>query len=110
MRAESSGAPLFTFSLLCSESARLDRESGPHRALGVVVLRRRIAEIGQNAFTDVFAHGLADEAVEPGDDFGDNAAKCGDDLAQIFGIEPRGERRRADEFADHHREAPPLGG
>src|SRR4051794_7399804 len=32
-----------------------------------------------------------------------------DHLAQVFGIEARGERRRADQVAEHHRQLSPLG-
>ena len=34
---------------------------------------------------------------------------CGDDLAQILGIEPRRERGRADQVAEHHRQLPAFG-
>jgi hypothetical protein len=34
---------------------------------------------------------------------------CGDNLAQILGIEPRGQGRRADQVAKHHRELATLG-
>jgi hypothetical protein len=32
-----------------------------------------------------------------------------DDLAQILGVEPRRQRRRADQIAEHHRQLPPFG-
>jgi hypothetical protein len=31
-----------------------------------------------------------------------------DDPAQLLGIEPRGQRRRADQIAEHHGEVPTL--
>jgi hypothetical protein len=34
---------------------------------------------------------------------------CGDDLAQILGVEARGERGRADQVAKHHRQLPAFG-
>jgi hypothetical protein len=34
--------------------------------------------------------------------------KVSDHLAQILGIEPRGQRRRTDQIAEHHREPTPL--
>ena len=78
----------------------------PNRPLGIILMRSRIAEINRHAV----AHILADKAVEPGGDLGDGLMKGGDDLAQIRGIEPLGERRRTVEIADHHRQLPPLGG
>ena len=67
-------------------------------------MRSRVAEIDQHAVAHVFG----DKAIEPGDDLGDGAVIRADDLAQILGIEPRGERRRADQIAEHHRQLPPL--
>jgi hypothetical protein len=64
----------------------------------------RVAEIDQ----DTVAHVLGDKAIEPGDHFGDGAVIGGDDLAQILGIELRGERGRANEVAEHDRELPSL--
>ena len=77
----------------------------PHRPLGVVLMRLRVAEINQ----DAVAHVSGDEALEPDDDLGDGAVIRPDYLAQILGIEVRRERGRADEVAEHHRELPPLG-
>ena len=68
-------------------------------------MRLRIAEIDQHPVAHVFG----DKAVEPGDHLGDGAVIGGDDLAQILGIEPRGERGRADQIAEHHRQLPAFG-
>ena len=68
-------------------------------------MRLRVAEIDQNAV----AHVPGDEAAGSGDDFGDGAVIRGDNLAQILGIEPRGECGRADQIAEHHRQLPPFG-
>jgi hypothetical protein len=65
----------------------------------------RVAKIDQRAV----AHVIRDKAIEPGDDYGDGAMIRGDDLAQILGIEPRRERGRADQIAEHNRELPPFG-
>jgi hypothetical protein len=65
----------------------------------------RIAEIDQ----DAVAHVLGDETIEPGDDLGDGAVIGGDDLAQILGIEARGECGRADQIAEHYRKLPAFG-
>jgi hypothetical protein len=56
----------------------------PDRALAIILMRSRVAEIDQHAV----AHLLGDKAIEPGND----AVIHGDDLAQILGVEPRGER------------------
>ena len=77
-----------------------------HRPLGVVLMRLRVAEIDQHAV----AHVPGDKAVEPGDHLGDRAVIRGDDLAQILGIEPRRERGRADQVAEHHRQLPAFRG
>ena len=71
-----------------------EREPGAHRPLGVVLVRLRVAEIDQHAV----AHVLGDEAAEAGDRLGDAAVIGADDLAQVLGVEPGGERRRADEI------------
>ena len=48
-----------------------------HRPLGVILMRLRIAEIGEHSV----AHIPGDEAIEPGDDFCDGAVISSDDLA-----------------------------
>jgi hypothetical protein len=68
-------------------------------------MRLRIAEINQYAI----AHVVGDKAVEPGNNFGYSVVICGDDLAQIFGIEPRRKRGRADQIAEHHRQLSAFG-
>ena len=47
--------------------------------------------------------------VEAPDDIGGGAMIRGDDLPQIFRVESRRERRRADEIAEHHRQLPAFG-
>src|SRR5215472_7510802 len=69
-------------------------------------MRSRIAEIDENTVAHVFR----DKAVERVDSVGDHATIGGDDLTQIFGIEPRGELCRSDQVAEHYRQLPPLGG
>ena len=68
-------------------------------------MRSRVAEIGEHAI----AHVPGDEPVELADDVGDSAKVFVDNLAQILGVEPRGERGRANEIAEHYRERPALG-
>jgi hypothetical protein len=82
-----------------------DTQPCSHRPLGIVLMRSGVAEIDEHAV----AHVLGDKAVEPGDDRGGRTMICGDDLAQILGIEARGERSRADQVAEHHRQLTALG-
>ena len=53
---------------------------------------------------------FGNKAVEAAGRTGDGAAIDGDNLAQILGIEPRGQCRRADQLAEHHGQLPALGG
>jgi len=100
--------PIRTFQrLLYGEPADRvdDREPGARRALGVVLMRLGIAEINQHAV----AHILGDKTAKAADGVGDAAVVGADDLTQILGIEARGQRRRADQIAEQHRQLPPLG-
>jgi hypothetical protein len=65
----------------------------------------RIAEINQHAVAHVFG----DVTVEAANRRRHTALISADHLAQLFGIEPRGERRRADQIAEHHRQLPAFG-
>ena len=80
-------------------------QPGPHRPLGVVLMRPRIAEIGQHPV----AHEFGDKAVIARDDAGNGVLIGADLLAQFLGVEPHRQGRRADEIAEHHRQLPPLG-
>ena len=85
---------------------RLDhRQPGAHRALGIVLMRMWVTEIDQHPV----AHVLGDKAVEAPDRIGDGAVILPDQLAQILRVEPRRQRRRADQVAEHHRQLPALG-
>ena len=81
-----------------------DVEAGAHRALGIVFVGARIAEINQHAVAHVFG----DEPVEAAHRFRCAAVIGADHLAQLLGIEPRCHRRRADQIAEHHRQLPAL--
>src|SRR5215831_7673153 len=81
-------------------------EPGPHRALGVVLMRPRVAEISQHPVAHVFG----DKPVIARDDASNGVLIGADLLAQFLGVEPRRQGRRADEVAKHHRQLPPLGG
>jgi hypothetical protein len=65
----------------------------------------RISEITQ----DAVAHVAGDKPTKALDNLCDAAMVGADDPAQIFGIEPRGQGRRADQIAEHHRHLRSLG-
>ena len=67
-------------------------------------MRPQIAEIDQHPV----AHELGDKAVVARDDAGNSILIGADLLAQFLGVEPRRQRRRADEIAEHHRQLPPA--
>jgi hypothetical protein len=68
-------------------------------------MRLGIAEIDQHAV----AHILCDKAGVAGDRVSDAAVIGADDLAQILGVVPPRQRRRADQIAEHHGQLAPLG-
>jgi hypothetical protein len=85
---------------------RLDqRQPGPHRPLGVVLVGPRITEIGEHPV----AHVLGDKPADALDDRGNAAVVGVDHRTQILRVEPGRQRRRADEIAEHDRQLPPLG-
>ena len=77
-------------------------ETRPDRALGVVLMRLRKAEIGEHAI----AHELRDVALVAADDLAAGALVGGDHRPHVFRIEPRRQRGRADQIAEQHRELP----
>ena len=78
---------------------RLDQpQPGAHRPFGIVLVGARIAEIGEHAV----AHVLGDKPAGAVDDRGARAVIGADHRAQILGVEPRRQRRRADQIAEHH--------
>lgn len=82
-----------------------DGETRTHRLLGILLVRLRIAEIGE----DAVAHVLGDKPAEPGQHLGDAAVISADDLAQIFGVEARRDLGRADQIAEHDGQQASLG-
>ena len=84
----------------------LDRERGAHRALGVVLLRVRIAEQGHQTIAEPFQYVAAKarhrlrSRVEIGPD----------EIPPILRVEPRRKARRADEIAEHNGDGAALGG
>ncbi len=82
-----------------------DAQPRPDRPLGIILMRSRVTEINQHPI----AHILGDKPGEAADRLGDGATVGADDLPQIFGVQPRGERGRADEVAEHHRQLAAFG-
>src|SRR5215472_14786507 len=67
-------------------------------------MRLGVAEIDQYAVT----HVPRDEAIEPSNDLGYAFVVRRNYVAKVFRVEPRGQRRRADQVAEHYRELPPF--
>ncbi len=82
-----------------------DREAGANRALGILLLRVRVAEIDEHAV----AHELSDVAVEAPDSFAHRLLIGADHVTHIFGIDLRREARRLRQVAEHHGQVAALG-
>ena len=82
-----------------------DVEARAHGALRVVLMRAGIAEIGEDAVADE----PGDHAVVGRDDLRTSDPIDTDHLPHVFRIEPRRERGRADQVAEHDGEVTPLG-
>ena len=83
----------------------LDRERRPHRAFGVVLLRMRIAEERHQPIAEPLQHMPA----KPGHRGGGFVEIGVDEAAPVLRVEPRRERRRTDEVAEHDRDRAALG-
>ena len=81
-----------------------NREACAGGALGVVVVRRRPTEVGHDTVAEIFR----DVAVKAHDRIGGRAMIPRDRLAPLLGIEPTGDRGRADQVAEQHRQMAPL--
>ena len=82
-----------------------DREASANRALGVLLLRVRVAEINE----DAIAHELGDVAIETPDSFAHRLLIGADHIAHVLGIEPRREVGRIRQVAEHHGQVAALG-
>ena len=83
----------------------LDGERRPHRPLGVVLLRVRIAEQGHQTVAELLQHMAAETRHRGG-----GLVEVGpDEIAPVLGVEPRRKACRADEVAEHHGDRTPLG-
>ena len=81
-----------------------DREPRPDRALGIVLMRLRIAEIDQHPVAHVFG----DKTVEPADRPRPHGGSRRSALADPPGQTGR-QRGRTDHVAEHYGQLPPLG-
>ena len=80
---------------------RLDyRQPRPHRSLGIVLMRLRVAEIDQHPVAHIFG----DKPIEAADGLGDGAMIIADQPTQILRVMTGRERGRADQIAEHDRE------
>ena len=81
-------------------------QPGPHRPLGVVLVRLRIAEVHEHAI----AHVLRYEPAEALHSLGDALLIGGDDLAQVLRVHTGRECGRTDKVREHHRDLTALCG
>src|SRR4051812_41023844 len=80
-------------------------EPRTHSAGSISLMRLWPAEVDQHAIANI----AGNEAIERLDGGGDTRLIGADDLAQILGIKPGGERGGADEIAEHHAERAAFG-
>ncbi|MEZ5905617.1 MAG: hypothetical protein R3C69_11145 [Geminicoccaceae bacterium] len=81
-------------------------EPGPGGALGVVLVRRGKAEIGEHPV----AHELRHMPLQPRDLAGHGVLEVPEELTHLLRIEPRRKRRRANQIDEHDCELASLGG
>ena len=82
-----------------------DIETRPHRALGLVLMGARVAEIDE----DAVAHVLRNKAVVAPDRRAAPVLERRDDIAQILGVHPGRECGRSHQVAKHHGQLAALG-
>ncbi len=80
-------------------------EAGPHGAPGVVLVRPRVAEQGEDAVAHVAVH----EALMACDDAAGAVLEGAQHGAQFLGVERIRQARRVGEVAEHDRDLAPLG-
>ena len=84
----------------------LDRKRRARRALGVVLVRHRIAEQRHQPVAELFG----DMAAHFGNRSRSGVEIGADQVAPLLGIELRGNAGRADQIAEHDREIAALAG
>jgi hypothetical protein len=82
-----------------------DPDGGANGAARIILPGDRIAEVHEQTIAEV----LGDVAVELADHGVTDPLIGPDHVAQLLGIEPRGQLSRADEVAEHHRELAAFG-
>ena len=82
-----------------------DVEPGARRSFGVVLVRSGPAEVGQ----DAVAHQFCNVAIEARDSVHSRVQVDAQNLAHLLGVEPGGQRGRADQVDEHDRELPAFG-
>ena len=82
-----------------------DRQAGAHRPLGIVLMRFAASRNRSSTPSPMY---LAMKPSKLADRRRRQRVVGADDLAQILGIEPRRQRGRADQIAEHHGELPAL--
>ena len=80
-------------------------QPGAYRALSIVFIRPRIAEICEHAV----AHVSGNETAKLLDLLGTAAVVRANDFPQVLRVEPRRERSRANKISEHHRELASFG-
>jgi hypothetical protein len=81
-----------------------NREAGTSGAIGVIVVGLRPAEESHHPVAEIFRH----LAIELTNRCGGRAMESGERLAPLLGIEPSGDRSRAQHVAEQHRQMPPF--
>ena len=84
----------------------LERERCARGALGIVLLRHRIAEQRHQPVAEL----LGDMPAHLGHRRRSGIEVGADEVAPLLGVEPRGNAGRTDEVAEHHSEIAPLAG
>jgi len=79
-------------------------ESGRNRSLGIILMRLRITEVGQESVPEIQGN-VAAEAL---DRCSGAIMIVGQDFAPIFWIERRGNRGRVDDIAEEDRQSAPF--
>ncbi len=83
-----------------------DPKAGVHGPLGIVLVRARVAEVGDHTVAEI----LGGVSVEALDGAHAHVLVGAQDVAPVLGVERAGERRRVDQVAEQHGHVPFLPG
>ena len=89
-----------------SPRASINVEAGAGGALGIVLMGARIAEIDRGRRVQAIWRQWPSRARDSGRDH--RSLECADQIAHVFRIEQRRQRRGVDEVAEHHGELAPV--